>query len=95
MSSDKSKRTLQEQLTAAKKTVTVLMDRVEKSTNAAGDLQALLENNYALQNEIQNRLLEGRELKKFNQELETRVRERTKELDTANNLLTEKNRLLE
>lgn len=94
MSSDKNKRTLQEQLTAAQKTVAVLMHRVEQSTDAAGDLQALLENNYALQKEIQHRLLEEHELKKFNQELEARVSERTKELDKANNLLTKKNILL-
>jgi len=95
MSSDKNNRTIQEQLTAAQKTIAVLLDRVEQSTDAAGDLQALLENNYALQKEIQNRLLEERELKKFNQALEIRVSERTKELDKANNLLKQKNKLLE
>ena len=94
MSSAKHERTVLEQLTAAQKTVTVLMDRVEQSTDEAGDLQALLENNFALQKEIQTRLLEEHELKKFNQELEARVRVRTKELDEANNLLKQKNKLL-
>lgn len=95
MSTSNKERRLQEELTAAQKTVAVLMDRVEQSTDATGDLQALLENNYALQKEIQHRLLEESELKQFNHELEVRVTERTRELDTANNQLKQKNKLLE
>ncbi len=94
MSSSIDKKSLQVQLQAAQKTIAVLMDRVEQSTDAAGDLQALLENNYAQQREIQLRRLEERELKKFNKELEARVQERTKELDKANNSLKQKNKLL-
>ena len=95
MSRSSDRESLQSQLQAAQKTVTVLMERVEQSTNAAGDLQELLENNYALQKEIQLRQIEERELKKFNKELEARVQERTKELDRANSSLKQKNKLLQ
>ncbi len=95
MSSSTDRKSFQDQLQAAQKTVAALMERVEQSTNAAGDLQALLENNYALQREIQLRRIEERELKTFNRALEARVQERTKELDRVNNSLKQKNKLLQ
>ncbi len=95
MNSSVDRESLRTQLRASQKTVAALMERVERSTNAAGDLQALLENNYALQREVQFRRIEEHELKIFNKELEARVQERTKELDRVNNSLKQKNKLLQ
>lgn len=85
---------LERRLAAADKTIAVLMERVERNTDAAGNLHALLENNYTLQQEISAHIREEKELKKFNTELETKVADRTRELDKANSKLKSQNRLL-
>ena len=85
---------LKRRLAAAEKTIAVLMERVEKSTNASGNLHALLENNFALQEKIAFQLREQEELQRFNDNLEAIVRQRTIALDKANSELLLANRQL-
>lgn len=85
---------LNQQLTAANKTVAVLMDRVEHAIDTTGGLHNLFEDNLILKDRITKYLRDEEQLRKFNSELEEQVKARTHDLQRANLELNEKNHRL-
>lgn len=82
---------LKQQLAAANKTITVLMDRVEHAIDTTGGLHNLFEDNLILKDRITKYLRNAEQLRRFNSELEEQVRARTHDLQRANLELNEKN----
>lgn len=82
---------LQLQLKAAEKTISVLMERMEHAIDTSGSLHNLFEDNLLLKKKISQQLRNEEQLKQFNRILEEQVALRTRELEEANSELNEKN----
>ena len=85
---------LETKLKAAKKTIAVLMEKVEHTIDATGSLNTLFEHSLQLEQAITEHLRNERELQQFNRSLEELVAQRTIELKEANNKLNQRNAYL-
>lgn len=85
---------LTERLAAARKTISVLMDRTEHAIDTAGSLHNLFEDNFLLKKKISQHRRNEEELQTFGRALEQQVSIRTRELKEANEQLAENNRRL-
>lgn len=92
--SDELKPSPLQQLEAARKTIAILMERVEHAIDTAGSLHNLFEDNLQLKKTIDQHLRNEEELKRFNRALEAQVAVRTRELEKANLQLNENNAYL-
>ena len=85
---------LAERLAAARKTISVLMERTEHAIDTAGSLHNLFEDNFLLKKKISQHRRNEEELQMFTRALEQQVSIRTRELKEANEQLAENNRRL-